>query len=421
MANPYIYNVVTLDGAALIAQATAANPIVYVAALSKSTAAESDADLSTKPAAWYDGKVGDIAAVSATLSVARIVAVWRNDGTAQPAKALAVTARLASQTDADAVVVTAMSDPESSVTLPGEDDVQGGVEVPFNVVLNAGDDVAVTPGASASIADLDRFVSMFRAGDPTQGEAQSILGEKSFLAPVTKCRSIEPSAYGASSEHCGSAAAPFFEAYTNTLKVGAVEAIENPNYAITLNSSLVPSANGKNFGTFVRPFGSVSCETLYLCEDSENHGVLYFSVTGGRGYIWTSTNISPEDVDMWLGSPDYRWGTVWAENFNGCIPYYSYSGGDPLEEPKVGAIVLIYITLGSLMTGMTLEPGQQVHSQGPNDVYFTGVYAAQMGLDGALSQYPSSPRFSGTYSLLSAALSGGSLNDQCCALAIRVA
>lgn len=180
MANPYIYNVVTVDGAALIAQATAANPIVYVAALSKATAAESDADLSTKPASWYDGKPGDIAAVSAVGNNARIVAVWGNQGGAQAAKSLAVTARLASQSDAEAVVMTAMSDPDSTIILPGADDIQGGVEVPFNVALNASGDVEVTPGAAASVADLARFVSLHRAGDPTQGEAQTIRGEKTF-------------------------------------------------------------------------------------------------------------------------------------------------------------------------------------------------------------------------------------------------
>lgn len=185
MANPYTYNVVTVDGAALIAQATAANPIVYVAALSKATAAESDADLSTKPASWYDGKTGDIAAVSAVGNNARIVAVWGNSGTAQAAKSLAVTARLASQTDADAVVVTAMSDPDSSIILPGEDDVQGGVEVPFNIALNASGDVAVTPGAAASIADLARFVSLHKAGDPTLGDEQDILGAKHFIENVS--------------------------------------------------------------------------------------------------------------------------------------------------------------------------------------------------------------------------------------------
>ena len=176
----YIYNVLTPAGAALIAQATAANPIVWVGALSKATAAASAEDLAVKDASWYDGKAGEIVAVSATDNVARPVAAWRPSGARQAALSLCVTARLASQTDADAVVMSAMSDPDSTVILPGADDTGQTVGMPFPIDINAADSVAVTPGASASLADLERFVSLHKAGDPTQGEAQTVLGEKTF-------------------------------------------------------------------------------------------------------------------------------------------------------------------------------------------------------------------------------------------------
>ena len=176
----YIYNVLTPAGAALIAQATAANPIVWVGALSKATAAASAEELAVKDAAWYDGKAGEIVAVSATDNVARPVAAWRPSGARQAALSLCVTARLASQTDADAVVMSAMSDPDSTVVLPGADDTGQTVGMPFPIDINAAGTVEVTPGASAALADLDRFVSLYKAGDPTQGEAQTILGEKTF-------------------------------------------------------------------------------------------------------------------------------------------------------------------------------------------------------------------------------------------------
>lgn len=180
MANPYAYNVLTFAGAALIAQATAANPIVIVGAVSRATAASSDEDLASKDASWYTGKTGIIEAVSASANVAKIVARFDPAGARQDAKSIAVTARLASQTDADAIVLTAKSDPDATAILPGSGDTLAYVRFPFNIGINTTGSVQVTPGASASMADLARFVSLHKAGDPTQGEAQTILGEKTF-------------------------------------------------------------------------------------------------------------------------------------------------------------------------------------------------------------------------------------------------
>lgn len=176
----YVYNTVTSYGAALIAQATAANPIVIVGALSKATAASSVSELATADASWYDGKTGSIATVSATDNVARIVAVFRNNGSLQAAKSIAVTARLASQTDGEAVVLAAISDPDSTIELPSADDTGHAVEFPINIAINPGGTVQTTPGSSASVADLDRFVSLHAPGQPTTGEGQSIYGPKTF-------------------------------------------------------------------------------------------------------------------------------------------------------------------------------------------------------------------------------------------------
>ena len=189
----YAYNTLTADGANLIAQATAANPIVMVGSLSKATAASSAADLAIKDKSWYDGKSGAIAAASATASRARIVAVYRNAGTRQAAKAICITARLASQTDADAVILCAMSDPDATIELPGADDTGQGVEIPFNIAINAADTIQATPGAAASLADLERFVSLHAAGNPSQGEQQHVFGWKIFHNDV--------SVYGGLSTH----------------------------------------------------------------------------------------------------------------------------------------------------------------------------------------------------------------------------
>lgn len=180
MANPYAYNVLTFDGANLIAQATAANPIVIVGAISRATAASSDDDLAAKDASWYTGKTGTIEAVSASNNVAKIVARFDPEGARQDAKSIAVKARLASQTDADAIVLTAKSDPDATAILPGSGDTLSYVRFPFNIYIQTSGSVQVTPGASASIADLERFVSTHKAGNPTQGEAQVVRGTKIF-------------------------------------------------------------------------------------------------------------------------------------------------------------------------------------------------------------------------------------------------
>lgn len=180
MANSFAYNTITHDGAALIAQATAANPIVIVGAKSCTLAAQDNADLADKPLSWYDGKSGSIAAVSATDAVARIVAKYTNSGTAQIAKSFCITARLASQTDASAVVLTAKSDPDAAVFLPGADDVSMIVNIPHSISIDTSGIVEVTPGASASVADLERFVSLSKAGQPSVGEVQTVLGLKTL-------------------------------------------------------------------------------------------------------------------------------------------------------------------------------------------------------------------------------------------------
>lgn len=180
MANPYAYNVLTFAGAALIAQATAANPIVIVGAISRATAASSDEDLAAKDASWYTGKTGTIEAVSASANVAKIVARFDPNGARQDAKSIAVTARLASQTDADAIVLIAKSDPDATAILPGSGDTLAYVRFPFNIGIQTSGSVQVTPGASASMADLARFVSLHKAGDPNAGDAQTIRGEKTF-------------------------------------------------------------------------------------------------------------------------------------------------------------------------------------------------------------------------------------------------
>lgn len=261
----YVYNTVTSYGAALIAQSTAANPIVIVGALSKATAASGVQELATAAASWYDGRGGAIATVSATGNVARIVAVFRNAGASrQAAKSIAVTARLASQTDADAVVLAAISDPASTIELPAEADTGQAVEFPINIAVNPGGTVTVTPGASASVADLDRFVSLHAPGQPTTGEAQAIKGVKTFndgIQGTTATFNAVTATVYAGVDIGNSGDYRFQNIYSNNINIDTVSAKDNAN--VTLSANLVP-ANGLTLGLGSQgePFNEVNALQL---------------------------------------------------------------------------------------------------------------------------------------------------------------
>lgn len=182
MPNPFSLNIITPAGAALIAQATAANQIVFTSALSGTTAATDAADLAGKTAAFYGGVAGAIASSSATGTVARIVAQFGNASGAspQPVKSLCILGRLASQTDGEAVIVAAMSDADSSVVLPASTAPEQALRFPFNVSIEAAEDATTVYSDGATLSDLARFVSLHKAGDPTQGEAQTVRGAKRF-------------------------------------------------------------------------------------------------------------------------------------------------------------------------------------------------------------------------------------------------
>ena len=181
MPNPFSINIITPDGAALIAQATAANQIVFTAALSGTTAATDAADLSGKTAAFYDGITGAIAACSATDNIAKIVVAFGNAGaSSQAVKSVCILGRLASQSAGSEVIVAAMSDDASTIVLPPDSSPSQKIRFPFNFAVTDGGTIETVYADGATIADLDRFVSMYKAGDPTLGEDQTIKGDKTF-------------------------------------------------------------------------------------------------------------------------------------------------------------------------------------------------------------------------------------------------
>ena len=183
MANPFSINIITAAGTALIAQATSTNPIVFVDALTGTSAGTDGADLATKTASWYDGEAGFIEGCSATDSVARIVVKFGNvaGSSSQIVKSVCVRGRLQNQSEGQEVIVAAMSDDNSSIYIPPSTSPSQYIRIPFNIVIGADEDVETTAADSVGFSDLDRFVSMHKAGQPLTGEAQTIRGRKRFV------------------------------------------------------------------------------------------------------------------------------------------------------------------------------------------------------------------------------------------------
>lgn len=182
MAGVFSSQVVTVAGRTLIASATATNQIVFVKALSATTV---PADPSVT--SGYDGVQGSVTSSSATNNVARVVTSYNNapSTSPQPVKAIALTGRLASQSDAEAVIFAYCTDADSEIYFPGKNAPEQITRFAFNIAFEGTAPLEVTEAGAASLSDLNRFVSLHVAGDPTTGEVQTIRGKKTFTDQVT--------------------------------------------------------------------------------------------------------------------------------------------------------------------------------------------------------------------------------------------
>ena len=177
MAGVFSNQVVTAAGRNLIASATATNQIVFVKALSASTVPTDPGDTP-----GYDGIEGSITSSSSTENVARVVASFGNaaGGAPQPVKAIALMGRLASQSDENAVIFAYCADSGSEIYFPANDAPEQITRFAFNIAFDGTAPSEVTEAGAASLSDLERFVSLHRAGDPTTGEDQWVKGNKTF-------------------------------------------------------------------------------------------------------------------------------------------------------------------------------------------------------------------------------------------------
>ena len=179
----YSVNVLTANGKAVIAGASASNRLIYTRMLTSSDAMTAE-DAAAASVSDFEGPEGPIVAASATDNVARVVGVVRNTSTgADPVelRSFALCGRLESATQ-DAVLLV-LSDPVASVILPSSSAPLSGSSVGFSLRIDAGVAamVTITSAGSATVSDLERMVSCHRAGDATAGDAQNVRGIKMFL------------------------------------------------------------------------------------------------------------------------------------------------------------------------------------------------------------------------------------------------
>ena len=244
MAGVFSSQVITVAGRSLIASATATNQIVFVKALSATTVRADPSQTS-----GYDGVQGTITSSSATNNVARVVTSYNNSpkSTPQPVKAIALMGRLASQSDAEAVIFAYCTDSGSEIYFPGNNAPEQITRFAYNIAFEGDAPLEVTEAGAASLSDLNRFVSLHVAGDPTRGEDQEIKGSKTFDGEVTLKGAVHMSANivptkGSTYKIGDSVESSLTDVYTEKLHVGTIlhGEVVSSDVDVELGSSISP-------------------------------------------------------------------------------------------------------------------------------------------------------------------------------------
>ena len=286
MAGVFSSQVVTVAGRTLIASATATNQIVFVKALSATTVPADPSQTS-----GYDGVQGTITSSSATNNVARVVTSYNNARTnaPQPVKAIALMGRLASQSDAEAVIFAYCTDSGSEIHFPAKNAPEQITRFAYNIAFegNAQAPLEVTEAGAASLSDLDRFVSLHVAGDPTTGEVQVIRGRKTFTNEITLQSTLSSSSLIKTTGAVSGSTGIFQEAYLKT-----------PNEVKQVYAYTNESISRVQFKTVPVAISSESNAEIAVT------GTIDISATGG---INVNGRLLPVQEYSYLGDSDHVW------------------------------------------------------------------------------------------------------------------
>ena len=387
MAGVFSSQIVTVAGRTLIASATATNQIVFVKALSATTV---PADPSVT--SGYDGVQGTVTSSSATNNVARVVTSYNNAPTSasQPVKAIALMGKLGGQSDAEAVIFAYCTDADSEIFFPGNNAPEQITRFAYNIAFEGNAPLEVTEAGAASLSDLDRFVSLHRAGDPTRGEDQTIKGSKTFDGEVTLKGAVHMSANivptkGATYKIGGSVERRLSDVYTETVHVGTILNGETPSsdVDVELGSAISPEhttvTNGISsvyIGSSNARFKSAYAETVngvYL-ELSQSATSTKATLMCEDGAILASSDIVPSSTASILPSCG-RVTRPWKELFvksaifltkgtsstTDNLIIYEEEGGINLDNSYTGGDAGIFRfrkRKGGMMTGATVSAGE---------------------------------------------------------------
>ena len=292
MAGVFSSQVVTVAGRTLIASATATNQIVFVKALSATTVPADPSQTS-----GYDGVQGTITSSSATNNVARVVTSYNNAraNAPQPVKAIALMGRLASQSDAEAVIFAYCTDSGSEIHFPAKNAPEQITRFAYNIAFegNAQAPLEVTEAGAASLSDLDRFVSLHVAGDPTTGEVQTIRGRKTFTNEITLQSTLSSSSLIKTTGAVSGSTGIFQEAYLKTPnEVKQVYAYTNESIS-RVQFKTVPVAISSESNTEIAVTGTIDISaTGGINVDGRLLPVQEYSYLGDSDHVWFYAHIN---------------------------------------------------------------------------------------------------------------------------------
>ena len=301
MAGVFSSQVITVAGRSLIASATATNQIVFVKALSATTVPADPSQTS-----GYDGVQGTITSSSATNNVARVVTSYNNasSNAQQPVKAIALMGKLASQSDAEAVIFAYCTDSGSEIYFPGNTAPEQITRFAYNIAFEGDAPLEVTEAGAASLSDLERFVSLHRAGDPTTGESQVIRGRKTFTNEITLQSTLSSSSLIKTTGAVSGSTGVFQEAYLKTpAEARQVYAYTNESIS-RVQFKTVPVAISSESNAEIAVTGTFNISaTGGINVDGRLLPVQEYSYLGDSDHVWFYAHINEltaEEVTAWV-------------------------------------------------------------------------------------------------------------------------